>query len=1059
MAVNRNLSSDKPVLSLLFLFLAVVLPVILPVFTPSVHAQSTPVEGTLQIIAVMAEFEPDDNRFTSGNGTFEPGSIPYLEDPGTPVDALPHNQAYFEAHLEFVKNYFERVSDSRLSVQYTVLPEVYRLPLKMEAYSPVGENPELHPVAELARDVWMTVAENGELPFPDIQQGNIPTAFVIFHAGIGRDVELTGTTLDRTPQDIPSVYLGTDAISELLDDPLFSGFPIDNGDVLVTNSLVVPRTLTRAGTDVTGARFLIPLSINGLLTAQIGSHLGLPDLFNTETGESGIGQFGLMDGAGIFAFNGLFPPELSAWEKLRLGWADAVRIDYTTEAPLNVPAAVLREENPFYKIAISSGEYFLVENRHRDPDGSGVSLTIRRPDGSEVVRTFTNRDTQFVNREPGFDRLLESGVVVDVSNFDFALPGGLDNSNPDLDSPVELNGGILIWHIDESIIREKESENAINNDLDRRGIKLMEADGAQDIGRRVAIGLTENPSNGSPYDFWWSGNNATVVTQSQSITLYQNRFGPDTTPDNSSNSGGASSFELFNFSDNLATASFEIREADPLPGLYSLADSRSDLSISVEIRNDDAYYNSYPLSIIPIQDNGEHRFLIPGTDGFRIYSAALSDYLGEIIPFSSLQQPLMLRNNQFLAAAGKPDNSLESIPLKIYNSTLNSTIPEDEATVSVNNGFISETDPGIIDLNGSPYRYNINSRQLLEDENGILIRSAVFGEYRAEISGQTLTLFFPGGSQAFSLNQTDMQERLHTGLIRAGADIVYFYLLTGNRLSLFVPDDAYRTERVLYRGEAFSRPAIADFDDDGFPDFLFTDRQRNMVTGLNINGSILEGFPIRPRNGMLIADTPLVADLTGDDTLNLIITGKDSYSSSLLAYNRDGKMTNGFPLTIGPSAGNETFTVHPAISGNYLAAVGESGDLKVWQFNNMGKVAWPSAYGTGTDNKSTGAIDELEFPELRFSLLNRDETYNWPNPAQDETILRVQTDGPAEITISVTSMSGRKVYSETVQSRGVLPEEYRIDTSDWASGAYFAMVTASRGSQTENKVVKIAIVR
>ena len=153
-------------------------------------------------------------------------------------------------------------------------------------------------------------------------------AFVLFHAGVGRDIELTGTTLEKTPQDIPSVYISKDAFGRLFDDPSFSGFPIDNGNLLVDNTLILPRTLTRAGEDVTGAEVLLQLSINGMVTAQIGSHIGLPDLFNTETGESGIGRFGLMDGAGIFAYNGLFPPELSAWEKIHMGWADSFEVDY-----------------------------------------------------------------------------------------------------------------------------------------------------------------------------------------------------------------------------------------------------------------------------------------------------------------------------------------------------------------------------------------------------------------------------------------------------------------------------------------------------------------------------------------------------------------------------------------------------------------------------------------------------------------------------------------------------------------------------------------------------------
>lgn len=138
---------------------------------------------------------------------------------------------------------------------------------------------------------------------------------MIFHAGVGRDIELTGTNLDITPLDIPSLYLRKQNLASLLSEPSFQGFPVNDGTFRVTNSMVIPRTETRRGLDIQENEFAFPLSINGLLIASIGSHLGLPDLFNTETGDPGIGRFGLMDGAGFFSFNGLLPPNLPHGKK------------------------------------------------------------------------------------------------------------------------------------------------------------------------------------------------------------------------------------------------------------------------------------------------------------------------------------------------------------------------------------------------------------------------------------------------------------------------------------------------------------------------------------------------------------------------------------------------------------------------------------------------------------------------------------------------------------------------------------------------------------------------
>ena len=441
--------------------------------TPSLQQNAVPTTGTLNVVAIMVEFEPDSNRLTSGTGIFGPGGLPYLENVvNQRVEPLPHDKYYFESHLEFAKNYFEKSSDGQLNISYQVLPQVYRLDKKMEEYSPTGETFTNEKIAYLIRDSWAKVNENGGFDATGLNPDE--TAFVIFHAGIGRDIELTGTTLDITPLDIPSIYLSKKGIGDLLDNPSFDGFEINHGSFRITNSLIIPRTESRRGLDIQENEFVFPLSINGLLCASIGSHLGLPDLFNTETGESGIGRFGLMDGASFFSYNGLFPPEPSAWEKTFLGWSTP----FLVMAPdsISLPAATLNAPNSIAKYEISSTEYFLIENRHRDLNNSGVTLTFQKPDGSTVQQTFLNTNDQFVYQEADFDTLLEAGVLIDVDNFDWSLPGGFDIGADERENTADdryLNGGILIWHIDEAVIQNQLADGTINNNVGRRGIVLI----------------------------------------------------------------------------------------------------------------------------------------------------------------------------------------------------------------------------------------------------------------------------------------------------------------------------------------------------------------------------------------------------------------------------------------------------------------------------------------------------------------------------------------------------------------------------------------------------------
>ena len=1007
--------------------------------------QTTP--NKLKILGVMVEFQPDTNRFTSGNGTFGPGSIPYLEEPGTNIDALPHDQQYFEAHLEFVKNYYEKVSRNRISIDFEVLPEIYTLSQKIADYSPIGENPDLSEISRFVEDVWKIVGDS-EIAISNFKQGD-NIAFVIFHAGIGRDVELTGTNLDKTPQDLPSFYLGKETLSDFLDDPSFSGFPIKNGNLLVENSLIVPRTLTRAGTDAVGNQFLLPLSINGLLTAQIGSHMGLPDLFNTETGQSGIGRFGLMDGAGIFSYNGLFPPELSAWEKTYLGWETPFLVDSDSESLISLPAVSSHQNKSIAKISLSANEYFLIENRHRNPDGDGVTVTIKKTDGSYVHQTFTNSDTPFINQETGFDTLLEPGVVVDVSNFDFSLPGGTSFEENNIER--ELNGGILIWHIDEGIIDTKISQGGINNNPDRKGVDLEEADGAQDIGLPTSIGLSQNEVNGSPFDFWWSGNDARVITQSDTIQFYENRFSSASRPDNNSNSGSSANFELFDFSPNQPIANFSIRPVNPFLDLYQLWDTESNLEISTASVPGDPYWQQYPLAIQPMVND---RIMIPGYDGIRFYNIGTKELLNPRIQKETIQQPFLYNN---LIAVAKNPSDHESLSISTYRFDDDEIDELSTFDVQANLAFISSHQNSILDIDGTTFQIDLANDQIIQNEQEIQFSRRI-GDYQSRIEDGTLVLEYPGGSESFMLNRND-GFRFYTGIIQSPENEILFYLLEDGELSLFAPDDDYQSKIMLHNCESTDWPAIADFNQDGSPDFLFVDHSSNQLVAKNKNGAYLPSFPLTSSQNVTFVGTPLIADINGDEINEMIIAGYDESSMNFYAFSENGKPLEGFPLLAGSVINKNSQPVHPLISGNKLVSVSHFGELKVWEFPQIQDIQWRSKYGNQTNNKVSGLVDTSAPSGPHLSLLNDQETYNWPNPARDETQIRFQTREAAEIRIKVLSMSGRVIFDQTVQSKGSVSEEILLDTSSWASGGYYALVEAKVNGSKERKLLKIAIVR
>lgn len=1017
--------------------------------------QTVPTTGTLKVLGVMVEFKADTNRFTTGDGTFNRANLSYLQSDSITIDPLPHDRAYFEAHLKFAKNYYEKVSGGKLTVDYRLLPKIYKLDNPMADYSPTGEHFTNEKLARFIRDVWNKVDEEGGFDASGLDPEN--TAFVIFHAGVGRDIELTGTNLTITPQDLPSLYLDQEHIGKLLNQPDFNGFPVNNGSFHVTNSLIIPQTLSRPG-EVLGNRIVLQLSINGLLTASLGSHLGLPDLFNTVTGNSGIGRFGLMDGAGFFSYSGLFPPEPSAWEKIYLGWERPFPI-ILDQQPINLPAVSNHQPKSIGKYAISSDEYYLVENRHRDPDNDGATLTIQTPDGHTTTQHFKNTNETFTYQEGNFDSLFTPGVVTDVDNFDFSLPGGLDrgpdgkkNTNDDR----LLNGGILIWHIDHGVIESQIAEQRVNANPMRRGVDLEEADGAQDIGRSLGSTFSGIDDRGSAFDFWWKGNNASVITQAaDTLTLYQNRFGPDTHPNNNSNSGAPSFFEFYDFSGNQPVATFKAKRiqsgniqsvelaTDRLAGAHTYTSGSDD------------YYSNYPLSMSLYKTNQDSFLVVPAQD--TVYSILLNDHPGaDSVHHFVIKRPTQPYTGEKLILGNDPESSDADQRISAW-SFANDKWQQSwsiDATAA-GKGFLSSNTDDTLFVDFTGQRLLTSTGNMLASLPGARQQSNRIGSSYSYIENNQVTLKSNGTT--FSRAIAHHSDRLYTGSIELKNGKTAFYLLTDQGLFILDPT-ADQPMRKLIESSDFEWPAMVDYDNNGSVDFLYVDHETNQLKGLNLNGASLNNFPIDAPKGEKFTGTPLVADLNGTGHPDLLIPTQDSISLNIYGFSNDSKKLPSFPLYIGGVSEMNNQPVHPIFDQKILYAVSHRGDLKVWKFPDAKSVQWGSRYGAHPFNKVSGHLPGNNNPETISAILNREETYNWPNPASDATHIRYQTKSSGTVRVKIVNMSGSLIFDKTFDTRGGLPEEQRVSTQSWGSGVYYAVVTAHINGKSESKLIKIAVV-
>ena len=198
---------------------------------------------TVRVLAAMVQFQKDNDGKTTGNGQF-------VVTPSTDstLDAPPRDRQYFRDHLAFLGNYYRKASRGKVIVLATLLDSVITLPTVMATYSPPKTGTNIA-VANLARDAWHAVDSAGLVPDFSRYQ-----CFVIFHAGVGRDIDLVSTLgYDPTPLDIPSLYIGLKAFQGFYGSD-FRGIPVNGGTFFITNSTIIPETETRPIPGFAGTR-------------------------------------------------------------------------------------------------------------------------------------------------------------------------------------------------------------------------------------------------------------------------------------------------------------------------------------------------------------------------------------------------------------------------------------------------------------------------------------------------------------------------------------------------------------------------------------------------------------------------------------------------------------------------------------------------------------------------------------------------------------------------------------------------------------------------------------
>ena len=989
------------------------------------------ISDTLRILAIRVEFQSDTLATTSGDGKFI-----LHPDPKVILDPPPHDREYFRAQLVAMANYFRTVSRGKLILTGEVYPlqdeQAYLLPHSMDYYNPNQSKEVLDQrLAELLRDGFQEAYNQDHIPVADYD------IYLLFHAGIGNDI---ATDYNQTPNDIPSAFLNFAHLQRTLGngDPNFSGIEIDQG-ITIKEGIILPETESRPDLQ-------IEMALKGIAVRLLGNQLGLPSLFNTETGRSGIGRWGLMD-EGCKNYFGLIPAIPCAWSRVFMGWEEPEIL--TPRSGIAIAAISEFSAPRVYKIPINAHEYFLLENRQQDVNDDGVAIGYDQY-GHRIEFYPDGQFTANIDTSAG-ERL---GVITRVSEYDFGIPGS----------------GILIWHIDDEIIERHLTENQVNANLEHRGVDLEEADGSQDIGQYFPF---LSPGSGSEFgvaeDAWYADNEIhQIANKSKTVA-----FTPFTAPNSRSYSGAYSHIYLTNFSKRAAVMSFDYNNSTFLPGFPQ--NYASEPTTAFAVTSADLDDDQQPEILATLKDgtvlawksdgssfisHGEGTQLSLFVDPGKPLSGpvAVADVIADTFP-----EVVATSRDGILWIWSTDDQDGNGLADTLLTYTIADSITT-FPTVDSEKNIVFGTEAGQIIFFSAAKRKIIHSVKISDSAVQRICQLAVpSGIMAATESGEIVHLSLDGKViSKKSLFVTGEITNIISGYLDSTqVQRVVFTTDAGQLWAINTNGEVLPGFPVRIDGVTVSSPVLADFDSDGFGEIIcFTN---SAIYAFNHNGTLCNYFPFFPHeSGTLFAASslsPILADVTGDGTCEILTS---TINGDILAITRNCKIATGFPLTAGAT-----------ISATMLANdVNNDGKIELFALATDGKL-----YGWRTEGVQTGSEgilwNQFQYdaahsgcnsavssqPPIKSPGKFLSTVYNYPNPtAGPTTTIRYYLRGAAQVQVKIFDLTGNQVAELCDFNSTPGDNEIVWNVGNLESGIYIARVEA-RGEQQGVSFIKIAVMK
>jgi len=447
---------------------------------------------TIRVLLIRVSFKTDKEDELSS--IYTGGDFDLSRNSDVLIDPPPHDKDYFNSHMIALRNFIHFQSCGKVELVWKILPEGNEDSYKLSDIADYGPGRNGYwtqsRLVRFFRDCVKAaddaLARDGyPIHFSDFD------AIVIAHAG----ADLQSDVNNDSPNDIPSYFALLGPEDE---------FTVDGGATVINEGSVIPEMGYQDG---------YYAGVSAVLAHEFGHQLGLCDMYNILNNSASVGVWDLMDSGGFLGayipdrngkfryVEGLLPSGFSAWPRYFLGWVEADTVTGFSEG-IHLPAV---EKCParVVRVDIGNDEYFLIENRAAELDDY-VTAFVSDSNGVVIGTGNCLNCTDTIPSEPIWEL---------TNGYDILLP-------TESDIPSLTGGpGLLIWHIDDKLIRERWEDNVVNT-YKPFGIALVEADGGFDLGdpySRFGMGWYD--------DAFYEGNN-TCLSDSTIPSAWSNWLVP-----------------------------------------------------------------------------------------------------------------------------------------------------------------------------------------------------------------------------------------------------------------------------------------------------------------------------------------------------------------------------------------------------------------------------------------------------------------------------------------------------------------------------------------------------